>query len=68
MKGLKRIFSSSKGLAAVIAILGIVTVQVLGMAPDVAQTLSISIGSLAGLYIAGTAWEDAGKPKGDEKP
>ena len=61
MNGLKRIFSSSKGIAAVVAILGIVLVQLVGLDKETSMTLSISVGSLAALYIAGTAYEDAAK-------
>ena len=63
MGGLNRIFTSSKGVAAVVAVVGIVLVNVLGMAPDAALTLSVSIGTMAALYIGGTAWEDGNKAK-----
>ena len=67
MAGLRRIFESSKGVAAVVAVLGIVLVQALKLDLDTARTLSVSIGTLAALYIAGTAYEDAGKIRKEDK-
>lgn len=61
--GLKRILKSSKGIAALTSITGVVLIYVLGVEPDMALKLSISIVTMAGLYIVTTAAEDMAAKK-----
>ena len=55
---LKRLFKSRKFVTALIAIAADVLI-VLNVSPELADTLVIAITTLAGLFIAGTALEDA---------
>ena len=64
--GLRRIFSSSKGIAALVGILGIVLVRVLCVDQETASEVTIAITTLVGLYIVGTSVEDHGR-NGKEK-
>ena len=61
MKGLKRLFASSKGWAMMVALTNLTLINLVGMDPDVARTLSIAVITLSGLYIVGTAYEDGKK-------
>lgn len=61
MKGFKRLFSSSKGIAAMIALQTVMLVNLIGLDAETAQTISYSVVTVMGLYIGGTAFEDRGK-------
>lgn len=61
MGGMKRLFKSSKGMAAMIALQTVIMVQFLGLDPEIAKTISFSVVTIMGLYIAGVAYEDGKK-------
>ncbi len=59
MKGILRIARSSKGMTALMSIVGIVLINVLKVEPEMAKTLTGAIITLAGIYIVSSAAEDA---------
>ncbi len=63
MGGIKRILSSSKGIAALGALLLVVLTQVVGLPESMASTMATSVLTLAGLYIVGTAVDDHGSKR-----
>lgn len=72
MKGILRILKSSKGVAALASIVGIILVHVLKLEPALAKDLTTYIVILAVAYIGGTTLEDSAakfrKGDTDEKP
>ena len=64
MKGIKRMLNSSKGVAALTTVFGLVLIRLLGMDAEAARDLSVALIILAALYIGGTAYEDGKKALG----
>ena len=62
MNTLKRLFGSRKFVTALIAIAADVLI-VLNVEPALADKLVIAVTTLAGLFIAGTAFEDAAEKR-----
>ena len=70
---LEKLLKSRKFVAGLIAVLGVVLVNVLNVEAELAEKLSTTIVTMAALFIGGTALEDAGEKllggskNGDEK-